>query len=143
MVQQAAVTAAAAAVAARASAAGATATALAAAEARPKRVRKLAPSDGWQTAPAAVARRVVEDGQEDAAEDEAVVLEEDLSDEEADSAGPVKWVVPAWEVLAADRGGWRARQTFVRRCGVREAKDTWAQPACTKAKRRRSVDNLQ
>jgi hypothetical protein len=28
--------------------------------------------------------------------------------EEADSAGPVKWVVPAWEVLAADRGGWRA-----------------------------------
>jgi hypothetical protein len=38
----------------------------------------------------------------------AVVLEEDLSDEEANSAGPVKWVVPAWEVLAADRGGWRA-----------------------------------
>ena len=47
-------------------------------------------------APAAVARRVVEEGQEDAAADEAVVLEEDLSDEEADSAGPVKWVVPAW-----------------------------------------------
>jgi hypothetical protein len=41
-----------------------------------------------------VARRVVEDGQEDTAADEAVVLEEDLSDEEADSAGPVKWVVP-------------------------------------------------
>jgi hypothetical protein len=37
-----------------------------------------------------------------------IVLEEDLSDEEADSAGPVTWVVPAWEVLAADRGGWRA-----------------------------------
>jgi hypothetical protein len=59
-----------------------------------------------------VARQVLEDGQQDAAEaraeDEAVVLEEDLSDEEADSAGPVKWVVPAWEVLAADRGGWRA-----------------------------------
>ena len=72
------------------------------------RVRKLAPSDGWQTTAEAVARRVVEDGQEDAAADEAVVLEEDLSDEEADSAGPVKWVVPAWEVLAADRGGWRA-----------------------------------
>jgi hypothetical protein len=71
-------------------------------------VRKLAPSDGWQTAPAAVARRVVEDEQEDAAEDEAVVLEEDLSGEVADSgAGPVKWVVPTWEVLAADRGGWR------------------------------------
>jgi hypothetical protein len=52
---------------------------------------------------------VVEEGQEgDAAADEAVVLEEDISDEEADSAGPVKWVVPAWEVLAADRGGWRA-----------------------------------
>jgi hypothetical protein len=51
---------------------------------------------------------VVEDGQEGAAADEAVVLEEDLSDEEANSAGPVKWVVPAWEVLAADRGGWRA-----------------------------------
>jgi hypothetical protein len=46
--------------------------------------------------------------QEDAAADEAVELEEDLSDEEADSAGPVKWVVPAWEVLAADSGGWRA-----------------------------------
>jgi hypothetical protein len=30
---------------------------------------------------------MVEDEQEDAAEDEAVVLEEDLSDEEADSAG--------------------------------------------------------
>jgi hypothetical protein len=30
-----------------------------------------------------------------------------LSDEEADSAGPVKWVVPAWEVLANDRVGWR------------------------------------
>jgi hypothetical protein len=71
-------------------------------------VRKLAPSDGWQTTPTSVARRVVEDEQEDAAEDEAAVLEEDLSDEEADSAGPVKWVVPAWEVLAADRGGWRA-----------------------------------
>jgi hypothetical protein len=56
------------------------------------RVRKLAPSDGWQTAPAAVARRVVEveDEQENAAEDEAVALEEDLSDEEADSVGPVK-----------------------------------------------------
>jgi hypothetical protein len=51
---------------------------------------------------------MVEDEQEDAAEDEAVVLEEGLSDEEADSAGPVKWVVPAWEVLAADIGGWRA-----------------------------------
>jgi hypothetical protein len=53
---------------------------------------------------------VVEDKgkQEDAAEDEAVVLEEDLSDEEAGSAGPVKWMVPAWEVLSADRGGWRA-----------------------------------
>jgi hypothetical protein len=51
----------------------------------------------------------VKDEQEDAAEDEAVVLEdEDLSDEEADSAGPVKWVVPPWEALAADRGGWRA-----------------------------------
>jgi hypothetical protein len=50
----------------------------------------------------------VEDGQEDAAADEAVVLEEDLSDEEADSAGPVKWVVvPAGEVLlAVERGGW-------------------------------------
>jgi hypothetical protein len=42
------------------------------------------------------------------AEDEAIVLEEDPSDEEASSVGPVKWVVPAWEVLAADRGGWRA-----------------------------------
>jgi hypothetical protein len=66
------------------------------------RVKKLAPSNRWQTAPTAVTQRVVEDEQEDAAEDEAVVLEEDLSDEEADSAGPVKWVVPAWEVLAVD-----------------------------------------
>jgi hypothetical protein len=40
-------------------------------------------------------------------EDEEVVQEEDLSDEEADSAGPVKWMVPAWEVLAHDRAGWR------------------------------------
>jgi hypothetical protein len=43
-----------------------------------------------QTTPAAVARQVVEDEQEDAAEDEAVVLEEDLSDKEADSAGSGK-----------------------------------------------------
>jgi hypothetical protein len=49
-------------------------------------VRKLAPSDGWQIAPAAVVRRVVEDEQEDAVTDEEVVQEEDLSDEEADSA---------------------------------------------------------
>jgi hypothetical protein len=42
-----------------------------------------------------------------AEEDEAVVLEEDLSDEEVDSAGPVKWVEPAWEVLVNDRAGWR------------------------------------
>jgi hypothetical protein len=69
------------------------------------RVRKLAPSDGWQAAPAAVALRVVEDEQEDTVEDEEFLLEEDLSDEEADSAGPVKWVVPAWEVC--DRVGWR------------------------------------
>jgi hypothetical protein len=33
---------------------------------------------------------VVEGEQEDAVEDEEVVREEDLSDEEADSAGPVK-----------------------------------------------------
>jgi hypothetical protein len=76
-------------------------------------VRNLAPSDGWQTTAAAVARRVVEDEQEDAVEDEEVVREEDLSDEEreAGSAGgssePVKWVVPAWEVLANDRVEWR------------------------------------
>jgi hypothetical protein len=71
------------------------------------RVRKLAPSDGWQTTAeaVAVARRVVEDEQEDAVEDEEVVQEEDLSDEEADSAGPVKRVVPAWEALAHDRAG--------------------------------------
>ena len=71
------------------------------------RVRKLAPSDGWQTTAEAVARRVVEEEQEDAVEDDEVVQEEDLSDEEADSAGPVEWVVPAWEVLAQDRAGWR------------------------------------
>jgi hypothetical protein len=38
-------------------------------------VRKLASSDGWQTTAEAVARRVVEDEQEDAAEDEEVVQE--------------------------------------------------------------------
>jgi hypothetical protein len=73
-------------------------------------VRKLAPSDGWQTTAVAVARRVVENEQEDAVEDEEVVREEDLSDEEADSAGPAKWVVPAWEVLAHDRAGWRGER---------------------------------
>jgi hypothetical protein len=52
-------------------------------------------------------RRVVEDEHEDAVEDEGVVQGEDLSGEEAGSAGPVKWVVPAWEVLARDRAGWR------------------------------------
>jgi hypothetical protein len=77
---------------------------------------------------------VEDEQQEDAAEDEAVVLEEDLSDEEADSTGPVKWVVPAWEVLAADSGGWRAGLKgmraneseigVVRCCEIREAKDT-------------------
>jgi hypothetical protein len=56
--------------------------------------RKLAPSGGWQTAAAAVVRRVVEDEEEDAVVDEEVVQEEDLirtslSDEEADSSGPV------------------------------------------------------
>jgi hypothetical protein len=71
-------------------------------------VRKLAPSGGyWQTTAVAVGPRVVADEQEDAVEDEEVVREEDLSGEEADSAGPVKWVVPAWEVLANDRVGWR------------------------------------
>jgi hypothetical protein len=40
-------------------------------------------------------------------EDENVVQEENLRDEEADSAGPVKWAVPAREVLAQDRAGWR------------------------------------
>jgi hypothetical protein len=39
---------------------------------------------------------VVEDEQEDVVEDEEVVQEEDLSDEEVNSVGPVKWVVPAW-----------------------------------------------
>jgi hypothetical protein len=39
---------------------------------------------------------VVEDEQEDAVKDEEVVQEQDLSDEDADSAGSVKWVVPAW-----------------------------------------------
>ena len=80
-VQQAAATSAAAAT--HASATSATATAVVAAEELRKRgrVRKLAPSDGWQTSPTSVARRVVEDKQEDAVEDDEVVLEEDLSDE--------------------------------------------------------------
>jgi hypothetical protein len=50
---------------------------------------------------------VVEDEQENVVTDEEVVQEGDLSDEEADSAGPVKWVVPAREVLAHDTAGWR------------------------------------
>jgi hypothetical protein len=74
-------------------------------EAYPKRrcVRKLLPSDGWQTTAAAVARPVVEDEHEDAVED---------------SAGPVKWVVPAWEVVAHDRAGWRRglESSRVREC---------------------------
>jgi hypothetical protein len=59
-------------------------------------VRKLAPSDGRQTAPAAVARTAGGGGRAGGRgrRHEAVVLEEDLSDEEADSAGPVKWVAP-------------------------------------------------
>ena len=60
------------------------------------RVRKLAPSDGWQTMAVAVARRVVEEEQEDAVEDEEVVQEEDLSDEEADSAGRSSEVRSEW-----------------------------------------------
>jgi hypothetical protein len=51
--------------------------------------------------------RIDKDEQEDAVTDEAVVQEEDLSGEEADSAGPVKRVVPVWEALAHDRAGWR------------------------------------
>jgi hypothetical protein len=43
--------------------------------------------------------------QQDAAEDEAVVLEEDLGDEEADSAGPVKWTVPAGRYWQRTEGG--------------------------------------
>jgi hypothetical protein len=73
-------------------------------------VRKLAPSDGWQTTTEAVARRVVEGEQEDAVEDDEVVQEEDLSDEEADSAGPVEWVVGGTGV-----GGTGARQGRVER----------------------------
>jgi hypothetical protein len=69
-------------------------------KARPK--RRLADNSS-----SGAAGRVVEDEQEDAVEDEEIVREEDLSGEEADSAGPVKWVVPAWEVLANDRVGWR------------------------------------
>jgi hypothetical protein len=48
-----------------------------------------------QTTAVAVAWRVVEDEQEDAEEDEEAVLEKDLRDEEAHSAGPAKWLVPA------------------------------------------------
>jgi hypothetical protein len=43
--------------------------------------------------------------QEDAVEDEEVVREEDLSDEEADSAGPAKWVVPGCVGGAGERQG--------------------------------------
>jgi hypothetical protein len=68
------------------------------------RVRKLAPSDGWQTTAEAVAWRVVEDEQEDAVEDDEVVQEEDLSDEEADSAGP-QW------------SGWCRRGRYWRKTG--------------------------
>jgi hypothetical protein len=54
---------------------------------------------------------VVEDGQEDAAEDEAAVLEEDLSDEEADSAGPVKgWYRRGRYWQRTDGGGGQGRR---------------------------------
>jgi hypothetical protein len=43
-------------------------------------------------------------------EDEEVVQEEDLSDEEADYAGPVKWVVPARERRAAGLKSLRANE---------------------------------
>jgi hypothetical protein len=55
-------------------------------------------------------RDVVEDEQEEATGDKEVVLEDDLSGEEADSAGPVQWMVPAWEVLVNDRAGWLEQQ---------------------------------
>jgi hypothetical protein len=52
-----------------------------------------------------VARRVVEDEQEEAVKDEEVAREEDLSDEEAGCglgpAGKAKLVVPACEALPA------------------------------------------
>jgi hypothetical protein len=74
-------------------------------------VRKLAPSDGWQTTAEAVARRVVEDEQEDAVEDEEVVQEEDLSDEEAGGLCRSSEVggasVGGTGTLARDRAGWR------------------------------------
>jgi hypothetical protein len=70
---------------------------------------------------------LVEDEQEGAAEDEAVVLvlEEDLSDEEADSAGPVKWVIPAW--LATLVGSTGSGQRGVE--GTRSAISTSLVPA--------------
>jgi hypothetical protein len=106
--EAAAVAATAAAAATHASATSAIATAVTAAEELRQRgrVRKLAPSDGWQTTVEAVARRVMEDEQEDAVEDQEVVQEEDLSDEEADSAGPVG---------GASVGGTGARQGRVER----------------------------
>jgi hypothetical protein len=73
----AAAAAAAAATHASATSAAATAIAITAAEELRKRgrVRQLVPSDGWQTAPAAVVQCLVEDEQEDAVADEEVVQE--------------------------------------------------------------------
>jgi hypothetical protein len=74
----------------------------------------LVPSGGsGQKTAAAVARRVVGDEQEDAVEDDEVVREEDLSDEEADSAGPV-----ASGVGGAGVGGAGERQGRVVSGGV-------------------------
>jgi hypothetical protein len=113
----AATAAAAAAAATHASATSATATAVTAAEELRKRGRvwKLAPSDGWQKTAAAVVRRVVEDEQEDGVEVGEVVREEDLSGEEADSSGPVKWGVPGRLSNGSQPYLSRAALGFVRR----------------------------
>jgi hypothetical protein len=99
--QQAAVVAATAAAATHASATSATATAVTAAEKLHKRVRGSSPQ-------AAAGRRQQRQWRGGWTRWKTKKLyKRRTSVTEADSAGPVKWMVPAWEVLAHDRAGWR------------------------------------
>jgi hypothetical protein len=83
--------------------------------------------DGRDVVQVAVQERVVnlessfEEGEarEDTGDDSFVLRAEGSGDEDVDGDGywwwqsteskAARWVVPQWEVLAADRGGWRAR----------------------------------
>jgi hypothetical protein len=71
------------------------------------RVRKLAPSGGWQLADGTSGSSTAGGGgrASGCGRRRSGWRRTSVTSEEADSAGPVKWVAPAWEVLAADRRG--------------------------------------